>query len=222
MFIQMEKCNYVQCISIFVAQLMHWRLHFPALYGHLCKELRYCSEEEIEIFHSMIRKHVRGRKTVEQVVSEVSAWGASMQTLRTWKHPKGHKSHHRTKARQLTPEIVLASCRAIKGLFASVVTSDSRCVPGEKLNQWVSPVVGTFGDHLLPYALQHASVRLKGCAGIRHEDRAESQGFVDPSCRGLCGHTRTGTTSCSECMSSTMQVVREMMTQYTIGGIHIA
>jgi hypothetical protein len=192
------------------------------LYDHLCKELRYCSEEEIEIFHSMVREHVRGRKTVEQVVREVSAWGANMATLSSWKHPTGRKSHYRKKASQLTSEVVLESCRAIKGLFALVVTSGSYCVPAEKLNHWESPVLGTFGDHLLPYALQHASVRLKGCAGIRHEDREESQGFVDPSCRSLCGHTRIGGTICFECMSSTMQVVREMMTQYTTGGIHIA
>ena len=222
MFIQLGKCNYVLCISVFVAQLMHWKMHFRPLYDHLCKELRYCSEEEIEIFHSMIREHVRGRKTVEQVVREVSAWGANMKTLRSWKHPHGHKSHRRRKASQLTPEVVLESCRAIKALFASVVTARSYCVPAEKLNHWESPVLGTFGDHLLPYALQHASVRLKGCSGIRHEDREDSQGFVDPSCRGLCGHARTGGTFCSECMSSTTQVVREMMTQYTIGGIHIA
>ena len=98
----MRKCNHVLCISIFIAHLMHWKSHYPSLY----EKLRYMSEEEIEIMHSMIRPHVRGQKTVKQLVREVYALGSSAKMLPTWRHPKGRKVSARNKAGQLTPEVI--------------------------------------------------------------------------------------------------------------------
>jgi len=177
MFIQLGKGNYVLCIGIFIAQLMHWKAHYSAL----CAKLRYCSEEEVEILHSMIRPHVRGRKTVKQVVREVNAWGSSMKMLRTWRHPKGRKSSTRKKATQLTPEMVGDACRSIKELFKSIITADSYCSREPNSKELHSPVLGDFSDHLLPYALQQANARVRGCYAIAHEDREEAEGYIDPS-----------------------------------------
>jgi hypothetical protein len=33
MFMQLGKPNYVLCMSIFMAQLVHWKTHYPALYA---------------------------------------------------------------------------------------------------------------------------------------------------------------------------------------------
>ena len=220
MFIQLGKCNYVLCISIFIAQLMHWKVHYPALYEHLCEKLRYFSEEEVEILHSMIRPHVRGRKTAKQIVREINAWGSSMKMLRMWRHPNGRKASARKKATQLTPDVVGDACRAIKVLFKSVIIADSYCTREPNSKKWKSPVLGEFSDHLLPYSLQQATVRVRGCSAIGHEDREEADGFVDPSCSKLCGHRRDSGTFCQACLTSTMQVVREMLTQQTVCGAH--
>jgi hypothetical protein len=220
MFIQLGKCNYVLCISIFIAQLMHWKVHYPALYEHLCEKLRYFSEEEVEILHSMIRPHIRGRKTAKQIVREINAWGSSMKMVRMWRHPNGRKASARKKATQLTPDVVGDACRAIKVLFKSVIIADSYCTREPNSKKWKSPVLGEFSDHLLPYSLQQATVRVRGCSAIGHEDREEADGFVDPSCSKLCGHRRDSGTFCQACLTSTMQVVREMLTQQTVCGAH--
>jgi hypothetical protein len=221
MFIQLGKRNYVLCISIFIAELMHWKMHFPGLYALFREKLRYCSEEEVEIFHSLIRAHVAGRKTAEQVAREINALGANMEMLRRWRLPKEKDSSCRAKAVQLTPESIADASRTIKRLFKAAATCESFCTQEGKSEKWMSPVLGEIGDHLLPYALQQSSVRLRGCSGIANEDREESRGFVDPRERRACGHCRTGEKWCAACLASTLKVVREMMMQCTIGGHHI-
>jgi hypothetical protein len=221
MFVQLGKNHYVLCISIFVAHLMHWKTHSPRLFDELRQKLRYCSEEEVEIFHSMIRSHVHGKKDSKGVAREVNAWGFNMSMLRSWRPAQSNKKRSRQKAAQLTEERISVASRAVKGMFRAAITADIACVPDEKAGSWLSPVLGQFSDHALPYCLQRAAVRLRGCGGIRNEDREECDGFVDSGSRRLCGHRKGRNGSCAVCLSSTIAVVREMMAQSTIRGMKV-
>jgi len=218
LFIQLGKCNYVLCMSIFIAQLVHWKTHHPALYAQLQEKLRYCSEEEVEIFNSIIRGHVRWRKSSAQVVRAINAWGTSMTMLRSWRPKKLRRHVVRERALQLTTERVNAASKAIKGLFKRVATMESFCTWDAKGAQWDSAAIGSFSDHALPYALQRAKVRVRGCAAIGNEDRVVADGHVDPRERRLCGHEKCSGALCAACLESTLNVVREMMDQSVLCG----
>jgi hypothetical protein len=221
MYIQLGKQHYVLCISIFIAQLMHWKINYPALYAEMREKLRYASEEEVEIFHSRVRPHVHWKKDAEAVAREVNVLGANMQKLRAWRPRKTQRTGSRPRAAQLTAERVNIACREIKDLFKQVITSEVPCVLDEKEADWESEVLGAFGDRLLPFALQHAGVRLRGCGGIRDMDREDCDGYIDTGSHRHCGHPRTGGSTCEACLVSTLAVVREMLTHSTIYGQNV-
>jgi hypothetical protein len=218
MFIQFGKCNYVLCMSIFIAQLLHWKTHFPALHAQLQEKLRYLSEEEIEILNGMVRGHVRWKKTSAQVVRAINAWGTSMKMLRSWRPRKLRKHSIRARAVQLTAERVHTASKAVKALFAQVVTMAPQCTWDAAEGKWQSPALGTFADHALPYALQRARVRVRGCSAIANDDRVQADGYLDPKQRRLCGHEKCRGAFCRACMESTLTVVREMMDQSVLCG----
>ena len=222
MFIQLGKNHYVLCTCIFVANLMHWKTHLPNLYCEMRAKLRFCSEEEVEIFHSLIRPHVRSKKSSKEVALEVNAYGGNMKMLQTWRPHKPKRKGCIRKAAQLTTERILTASRTVNAMFKKGISVDSPCTEAEKPGHLLSRVLGEFDESGLPYCLQRASVRLRGCGAIRNEDREECDGWVDIGSRRLCGHGKAGKGSCQACLASTAAVVREMMTQSTIRGLKIA
>jgi hypothetical protein len=201
-----------------MAQLVHWKTHYPALYAQLQEKLRYCSEEEVEIFNGMVRGHVRWKKTSEQVVRAINAWGSNMKMLRSWRPRKVHSQVVRARSVQLTTERVTAASVAIKRLFQRAATTRDFCRWDAAEGQWHSHVLGTFADHALPYALQRAKVRIRGCSAIENDDRVAADGYVDPKHCRPCGHQKRSGAFCMDCLESTLHVVREMMDQSVLCG----
>jgi len=209
MFLQLGKRNYVRCLSIFIGQLLHWQEKYPALYASLTENLRFLSEEEVEIFHSTIRARIIGPKDSEHLARFVNFCGARADMMQRW---KGEPSESEGKQSWMRDVDCFAakSAAAVKALFNATILVDTPCHKTEGA-AWQSAVLGTIGDHCLPYALQLARIRVRGCTGNIHAHRVVCDGYLDSRAQRLCGHRRTRDRCCSECEAAVTQIATELL-----------
>jgi hypothetical protein len=210
MFAQLGKNHYVLCISIFASEMAHWKKNFPAFYDQLVKNFQHLSEEEIEILHSTLRVHLHVQQNAKETARAVNFCGARAKMMRRWREEKAKKGHAKCSRSEPFPKGITRAIAALKRLFKSAIVCTTPCEPAEK-HEWKSAVFSTFDDHLLPYAMQQANVRLRGCRGMSSNDRLEFTSFIDVKYRRLCGHERNGEDTCGECRNTILQIVREMM-----------
>ena len=218
MFMQLGKNHYVLLIAMFQSMLQHWKKEHAELYQSFTSSIRFYSEEEIEVFHSMIRPHIHGQRTAKQVVRTVNYCGATAEMMAEWIGKRRQKKLAvPQKKADFSALSVTKAVRALKAMFRAVAVIEKPCSPSKKPREWDSTVLGSFNDHLLPFAMQQARVRIRGCRGTWTEHRVELQLFLDRKFCRLCGHA-SGPGPCGDCKCQTIAVTVEMLRNATSRG----
>jgi hypothetical protein len=211
LFAQLGKGHYVQCVLLFVATVQNWRDSCPAFFEAFRKFYKFTSEEEVETFHSRVRKCAVRHRTAEDLARTVNFAGASLGTVMDWCHAAGVKSHHGGLPLDHHPEAVSAVSEAIKRLFEKAMFAPRPAVYTGK-STWKSSVLGPFSDRMLPLAVQ-ACKGLRGMIGIDiSKHKVKHKGCVVLGQRTLCGHVvlEPGQ-ACPQCTNMMREVSKNVL-----------
>lgn len=198
LFAQVGKVHYVQCILLYISTIDFWRTHHPAFFEAFRKNYHYTSEEEVEIFHSLIRKCTGPRCDLDTLVRRINFTGAMQETLMEWRDATDNKTHHGGLPVDHAQETVSAMSAAIKHMFEDVIQKDVALQEAEN-DKWTSAVLGEIPDRMLPIALQRKEWVYGYRGSSMHDIKVKHGGMLRLGQRTLCGHVVEKGTSCARC-----------------------
>jgi len=213
-FAQLGKENYVHCILMFVTTMEHLRLNAPAVYSQLTAQICRFVEEDIEIFHSMVRPFTYSHRTPLHLSLISNFFGARRHCIARWKSALGMRRKHGGMPHGLKGgENKLASL--IKALFEKCLHTRVWMKSINK-DRWLSSALGTVNDRALPLPLQKG----KGIYGLKSCDLGDMKvctpGFVNCRHTHYCGHARLRGGGCSECVHLVESMARQVLQGLTI------
>jgi hypothetical protein len=208
MFLQLGKKNYVKLVVIYMAVLDHWRVHHPDILEIYKAIHALFSEEEIELFHSAIRRYAEWKKTPEQLAEAINFYAATRGEAAGWRTATGMKHYDGGLSVEHCPTAVADMAAAVKDLFIAIINGPPAYQSPGNAEQWISPVLGPISDRIFPIPLQ----RSRTLPGFKTIDATCTKVClytpITPTSHHLCGHFRTGSDVCRACLQFTTHITQ--------------
>lgn len=215
LFLQFGKNHYYSCCCRLLSDLHFWKQYRPDAFNFVSQNIRYLSEEEIEVFHSTIRPLVANTKTTAQ------------QAIRKIKHFDAVKGEQFNLKKTMNSGVKRkrgfcfaekawlgdeSEChlldKAITDLLKSTLRNDVILKPVRKEDHcWSTHHLGTVKDTAFPLPLQ-SRTELKGCSQAHLRCQVVHDGWLQgiPG-RHACGHVSVSGECCQACRKMYSEVV---------------
>jgi hypothetical protein len=199
LFAQVGKAHYVHCILLFIATVDHWRSTKPEFFEQFRRNYRYTSEEEVEIFHSILRRSTSQYRELDSFVRFVNFVGSTRESVEQWMKRTGVRSRRGGRPKDHTPEKAKELSVVIIGMFSRLIAGQRKTLP-DGPGHWRSAELGQFDDRMLPLPLQR-NRNMYGLRTIRlGAYKVEHSGILGFCSRTLCGHCiYDQTEACKQC-----------------------
>lgn len=164
-FGRMHKLEYMKLILLLLSDIKYWKQHRPDIYAFVSNNLAHLGEEEVELFHSVVRRWVRHGESAEQFLVRahgecasfgIENWaeGVSCLVRRTDRHRKDTSLTRREEAIHHAGEAILTMFTEAATCPVGA-TMDAKFIRSQSLH-------ADFKVHLLP------------CCAVRPEIRPEA------------------------------------------------
>jgi len=160
----------------------------------------HTSEEEVEIFHSTLRRCRIRNQTAESLARNINFHGAKQRALRQWISSGVARQYAGGPCVEHHPAAIHKISEGITALFRKISMVSTPLVHGEE-GKWCSSVLGSIEDCTLPIPLQ-ASACIHGMPHVLVPVpfKVQLQDGLDIVTRCMCGHVRDGSVGCSTCL----------------------
>lgn len=195
-FVHLGKTNYTRATILLLSDLDYWQKHRPDIYRAVELTLPQLSEEEIEVYHSVVRRWIRAGETCDKFaerfrgVSAVSMSAVPLASKLLGGDRKGKGSATMCRCVK-DAEAVERMGRKIRELFSAALSDDSGAEIGEETI--VSRALKTtFKRRLLPCCLWREAPPVSAVSVEHSVPEMQKQGAC-PGCDACSG------ASCTRC-----------------------
>jgi hypothetical protein len=232
-YIQLGKQNYVHAVLLFIATTEHWRTRHADVYESFRAHLWMFSEEEIELYHSILRGMSEHAANGEQLAHRITVHGATEGMVHDWMVAlgvqRGRGGCCKERIRGMEERMKESLLRMLTAVVECEVDTTAEPPPARRPRrggkcrkksrtprewQWRSPVLGTLSDRAYPVALQRCKHIYElpnvDCEGIRRPVGAHEQRPFG-SVRLCCGHVCDGRARCDDCWHLLCTVASQVM-----------